>query len=117
MSVVHNQEEQHVSTDRKEEQENSEAQPPQGSAAANGGAVTGETRRELIAALQQNWHREMEGMRTYRSLAQNERDKALHNVLEKLADAEARHDQQWVRKITHTGAEPPPKRHTTAAHC
>ena len=104
-----------MSTGGKEEQENIEAQPPQGSAAANGGAVTGETRRELIAALQQNWQREMEGMRTYRSLAQNERDKARHNVLEKLADAEARHAQKWERKLAELGAEPPPERLTPGA--
>jgi vacuolar iron transporter family protein len=104
-----------VSTGRKEEQENIEAQPPRGSAAANGGAVTGETRRELIAALQQNWQREMEGTRTYRSLAQNERDKARRNVLEKLADAEARHAQKWERKLAELGAEPPPERLTPGA--
>jgi vacuolar iron transporter family protein len=101
-----------VSTGRKEEQENSEAQPPQGSAAANGGAVTGETRRELISALQQNWQREMEGVRTYRNLAQNERDKARRNVLEKLAEAEARHAQKWERKLAELGAEPPTERLT-----
>ena len=104
-----------MSTGRKEEQENIEAQPPRDSAAANGGAVAGETRRELIAALQQNWQREMEGMRTYRSLAQNERDKARRNVLEKLADAEARHAQKWERKLAELGAEPPPERLTPGA--
>jgi len=104
-----------VSTGGKEEQENIEAQPPRDSAAANGGAVAGETTRELIAALQQNWQREMEGMRTYRSLAQNERDKARHNVLEKLADAEARHAQKWERKLAELGAEPPPERLTPGA--
>jgi VIT1/CCC1 family predicted Fe2+/Mn2+ transporter/rubrerythrin len=102
-----------VSTGRKEEQENIESQPPQGSAAANGGAVTGETRRELIAALQQNWQREMEGVRTYRNLAQNERDKARRNVLEKLAEAEARHAQKWERKLAELGAELPTERLTT----
>ena len=100
-----------MSADRKEEQANIQAQP-QGSAAANGEAVTGETTRELIAALQQNWQREMEGARTYRSLAQNERDKARRNVLEKLADAEARHAQKWERKLTELGAELPPERLT-----
>jgi VIT1/CCC1 family predicted Fe2+/Mn2+ transporter/rubrerythrin len=101
-----------MSTGRKEEQENIEAQPPQDSAATNGRAVSGETRRELIAALQQNWQREMEGVRTYRNLAQNERDKARRNVLEKLAEAEARHAQKWERKLTELGAEPPTERLT-----
>jgi VIT1/CCC1 family predicted Fe2+/Mn2+ transporter/rubrerythrin len=65
--------------------------------------------------LQQNWQREMEGMRTYRSLAQNERDKARRNVLEKLADAEARHAQKWERKLAELGAGPPPERLTPGA--
>jgi len=104
-----------VSTGKKEERGNIEAQPPQGSAAANGGAVAGETTRELIAALQQNWQREMEGARTYRSLAQNERDKARRNVLEKLADAETRHAQKWERKLAELGAEPPLERLTPGA--
>ena len=92
-----------MSTGRKEEQENIEAQPPQDSAA---------TRRELIAALRQNWQREMEGVRTYRNLAQNERDKARRNVLEKLAEAEARHAQKWERKLAELGAEPPTEKLT-----
>ena len=34
------------------------------------------TKKELIAALQQNWQREVEGVRTYRDLAAQERDPA-----------------------------------------
>src|SRR6266478_1193028 len=86
--------------------------PIQGDTSINDGTSSEEPKRELIAALQQNWLREMEGVRTYHSLAQNERDKARHNVLEKLADAEARHAQKWERKLAELGAEPPPERLT-----
>ena len=65
------------------------------------------TRRELISALQQNWQREIEGVRTYRDLAQKERDPSRHAVLVKMADAEQRHAQKWERKLTELGAEPP----------
>jgi VIT1/CCC1 family predicted Fe2+/Mn2+ transporter/rubrerythrin len=69
--------------------------------------LDGATRQELIAALQQNWQREVEGVRTYRDLAQRERDAARRNVLLKLADAEQRHAQKWERKLAELGAEPP----------
>src|SRR5712691_467354 len=71
-----------MSTERKEEQ-TTNAQPTQ----TNGVAPTGETTQQLIATLQQNWQREMQGMRTYRELAHNERDPTRRNVLEKLAEA------------------------------
>lgn len=53
--------------------------------------ISEKTRRELIAALKQNWQREIEGVRTYRDLAHKERDAARRNILQKMADAEARH--------------------------
>ncbi|HLL80584.1 MAG TPA: ferritin family protein, partial [Ktedonobacteraceae bacterium] len=65
------------------------------------------TRRELIAALQQNWQREIEGVRTYRDLARKERDPSRRAVLVKMADAEQRHAQKWERKLAELGAEPP----------
>ncbi len=70
-------------------------------------SATVATRRELIAALQQNWQREVEGMRTYRDLAQKERDAARRAVLVKMADAEQSHAQKWERKLAELGAEPP----------
>ncbi|TMD43053.1 MAG: hypothetical protein E6I93_19790, partial [Chloroflexi bacterium] len=54
-------------------------------------ALDSATKQELIAALRQNWQREMEGVRTYRDLAQRERDTARRNILTKMADAEQRH--------------------------
>ena len=87
-----------MSTDRKEEPIDA--------------AATEETKRDLIAALQQNWQREMQGVRTYSDLAKNERDRARHAVLEKLADAETRHAQKWERKLAELGAEPPKEERT-----
>lgn len=65
------------------------------------------TRQELIAALYQNWQREVEGVRTYRDLAQRERDATRRSVLLKMAGAEERHAQKWERKLAELGAEPP----------
>jgi len=99
-----------MSTDRKEEQINK--QTPQSDTPANDVAPTEETKRELIAALQQNWQREVQGARTYRDLARNESDRAKRSVLEKLAEAETRHAQRWERKLAELGAEPPKEERT-----
>jgi vacuolar iron transporter family protein len=71
-----------------------------------------QTRRELVAALQQNWQREIEGVRTYSDLASKERDPAKRRVLEKLAEAEARHAARWERKLIELGAQPPKEQRT-----
>ena len=70
------------------------------------------TKKELIAALQQNWQREVEGARTYRDLAERERDPARRNVLIKMADAEQRHAQKWEGKLAELGAELPLEKRT-----
>lgn len=70
------------------------------------------TKRELIAALNQNWQREVEGMRTYRDLAEREKDAGKRNVLLKLAEAEERHAQKWERKLAELGAPTPKERRT-----
>lgn len=70
------------------------------------------TKKELILALEQNWLREVEGMRTYRDLAAREYDKGRHNVLLKLAEAEERHAQKWERKLAELGAPLPQEKHT-----
>ena len=99
-----------VSTDKKEEQ-----QAAQDNATPTGGAnvpVTDTTKRELIAALKQNCQREMEGVRTYSDLARSERDTTRRAVLQKMADAEARHAQKWEQKLAELGAEPPREERT-----
>jgi VIT1/CCC1 family predicted Fe2+/Mn2+ transporter/rubrerythrin len=70
------------------------------------------TRRDLIAALNQNWQREVEGMRTYRDLASREKDQGRRNVLLKLAEAEQRHAQKWERKLAELGAPTPREKRT-----
>lgn len=82
------------------------------------GKVTGtqplqeSTKRELIEALNQNWQREIEGMRTYRDLAVREKDAGRRNVLVKLAEAEERHAQRWERKLAELGAPAPQEKRT-----
>ncbi len=99
-----------VSTDRKKEQ-----QAAQDKATPGGGTnvpLTDTTKRELIAALKQNWQREMEGVHTYSDLARNERDAPRRAVLVKMAEAEARHAQKWEQKLAELGAEPPKEERT-----
>lgn len=118
--------EERVSTDKQEIQTGSPADLssnmgtsaiPAGSKApagaqADGAPVSEATKRDLIAALQQNWQREMEGVRTYRDLARNERDSTRRRILDKLADAESRHAEKWERKLAELGAEPPKEQRT-----
>ncbi|SRR6266571_3453634 len=104
-----------MSTDKKEEQ----VQPSSSDKAANvtqadGATLSEANRRELIAALKQNWQREMEGVRTYSDLVKRERDPTRRKVLQKLADAEARHAEKWERKLIELGAEPPKEERTLA---
>lgn len=73
-----------------------------------------EKRRELISALNQNWRREMEGARTYRDLANGERDATRRSVLIKMAEAEKSHALKWERKLAELGADPPEERRTLA---
>jgi VIT1/CCC1 family predicted Fe2+/Mn2+ transporter/rubrerythrin len=70
------------------------------------------TKRELIEALNQNWQREVEGMRTYRDLAVREKDQGRRRVLLKMAEAEERHAQKWERKLIELGAPVPQERRT-----
>lgn len=105
-----------MSTDKKDEQ----VQPlPSSENTSNvtqpdGATLSEATRRELIAALTQNWQREMEGARTYSDLARRERDATRRNVLQKMADAETRHAQRWERKLAELSAEPPKEERTLA---
>ena len=62
---------------------------------------------QLVAALQQNWRREVEGAHTYRDLAAREKDANKRGILQRLAEAEERHAQKWERKLAELGAAPP----------
>ena len=100
-----------MSTDRQDKQDGL-VQPGQSVQTGQQGQPVDGTKRELVAALQQNWRREMEGVRTYRDLAHSERDAGRRAVLEKMADAEARHAAKWERKLAELGAEPPQEQRT-----
>src|SRR5258708_2056173 len=93
-------------TDTEKEQINGQT----GGSARGAQPVKESTKRELIAAVNQNWQREMEGMRNYRGLAGGEKEKGRHNVLLKLAEAEERHAQKWERKLIELGAPVPQER-------
>ena len=70
--------------------------------------ATGTTeRRSLLAALERNWHTEMEGAATYRELAEMERDERRAAVLRKLAEAEERHADRWAGRIRELGGQVP----------
>ena len=72
------------------------------------------TKKELIEALNQNWQREVEGMRTYRDLAAREKDAGRRNVLIKMAEAEERHAQRWAHRLAELGAPTPQEKRTLA---
>ncbi len=64
-------------------------------------------RRSLLRALNANWQAEMEGLRTYRTLAQREKDPVRRKTLEHLAHAEDEHAQLWEKRILELGADKP----------
>lgn len=64
-------------------------------------------RRALLKALYSNWQAEMEGLYTYRTLAQREQDPVRRKTLEHLAHAEDVHAQLWEKRILDLGAEKP----------
>ena len=81
--------------------------PDEEAATASTDAGAGVARAELVAALRQNWRREVEGAHTYRDLAAHEKDAQKRGVLLRLAEAEERHAQKWERKLAELGASPP----------
>lgn len=64
-------------------------------------------RDTLLAALEKNWHREMEGAETYRLLAQREKDERRRDILLKLAAAEEGHAERWADRIKALGGAVP----------
>jgi vacuolar iron transporter family protein len=71
-------------------------------------ADTSGAQARLVAALQQNWRREIEGARMYHDLAARESDSNKRGILERLAQAEERHADKWERKLAELGAAPAP---------
>jgi vacuolar iron transporter family protein len=62
---------------------------------------------KLIQGLQAAWQREIAGVRTYRALAERAGSAAERDILNRLADAEARHADTWVARLKELGSEPP----------
>src|SRR5436305_14047941 len=62
-------------------------------------------RPETIEIVQRNWQAEVETARTYRDLAERERDEKRKGILLRMAEAEERHAQRWEKKLRDHGAE------------
>src|SRR5437867_808536 len=71
-------------------------------------------RPETIEIVQRNWQAEVETARTYRDLAERERDEKRKGILLRMAEAEERHAQRWEKKLRDLGAEPPVLKDTIA---
>src|SRR3989449_3843202 len=69
-------------------------------------------RQETIGVIRRNWQAEVETARTYRDLAERERDEKRKGVLLRMAEAEERHAQRWELKLRDLGVEPPVLRDT-----
>src|SRR6266853_6399067 len=71
-------------------------------------------RQETIGVIRRNWQAEVETARTYRDLAERERDEKRKGILLRMAEAEERHAQRWEKKLRDLGAEPPVFKDTIA---
>ena len=70
-------------------------------------ALTGGKLEKVLAALDANWQAEMEGHRTYQTLAERDSDPVRALVLRHLAGAEWEHAALWAGRIRElNGAEP-----------
>lgn len=64
-------------------------------------------RNPTIAALERNWQVEMEGVATYRWLAEQTDDPRKKEILEQLARGEERHAARWAERLRELGVETP----------
>lgn len=62
---------------------------------------------KLILGLQAAWKREMAGVKTYRVLAARARTTEQRDVLNRLAEAEERHAENFAARLTDLGSAPP----------
>ncbi len=77
--------------------------------------------REAVAAADidryvKNYLVEMDGITLYRALAAAEKDEKRAMIFEKMARAEERHAQRWVRLIESAGGTVPPYRRSARVH-
>ncbi len=62
---------------------------------------------KLIEGLKAAWKREIAGEKTYRELAQRAPSAEQRDILNRLADAEARHAVRWETRLKELGSAPP----------
>src|SRR5690349_3917499 len=70
-------------------------------------ALEQKNRQQTIEVARRNWQAEVETARTYRDLAERERDEKRRSILLRMAEAEERHAQRWEAKLKELGAEAP----------
>jgi len=63
--------------------------------------------KKILAALEGNWHAEMEGYHTYQTLADRDTDPVRAQVLRHLAQAEIEHASLWADRIKELGGPEP----------
>jgi vacuolar iron transporter family protein len=70
--------------------------------------------QKFIEGLQRAWIAEQTGLRIYQALADKEKNPARRGVLIKLAEAETKHGERWLKRLRELGA-PAPVYHDTVA--
>jgi len=78
------------------------------------GTLNGARLKKVLSALEGNWQAEMEGNRTYQTLADRDTDPVRSQVLRHLAQAELEHAALWQGRIAELGG-PEPVYHGSAA--
>ena len=63
--------------------------------------------KKILAALEGNWHAEMEGYYTYNALADRDTDPVRAQVLRHMAQAEIEHAELWAGRIKELGGAAP----------
>ncbi|MGH9589072.1 MAG: VIT1/CCC1 transporter family protein [Terracidiphilus sp.] len=69
--------------------------------------ISGAKLKKVLAALEGNWQAEMEGYRTYLTLADRDEDPMRAQVLRHLAQAELEHAELWALRIGDLGGSVP----------
>src|SRR5438094_4581643 len=70
--------------------------------------------QQTIEVAKRNWQAEVETAKTYRDLAERERDEKRKGILLRMAEAEERHAQRWEAKLRELDAQPPVYNNTFA---
>ena len=65
--------------------------------------MSGARLKKILAALEENWHAEVEAYHTYLTLAERDTDAVRAQVLRHLAAAELEHAELWALRIADLG--------------